>query len=111
MEKHAQLGPILESTSIAVKSNDGTISTGDPQPADEGIAAFIDEDKGTTILTDAFKTGRIDTFGRRLGWMVRNPSHPDTKGKSILAIHPLLLFFVLFGLAAVAVFVYFNMKL
>ncbi len=111
MDKPAQLGTVLESTSIVVKSTDGAITAGDPQKADEGIAVFIDEDEGTDILKEAFKTGRIDTFGRKLGWMVRNPIHPDTKGKSIFAIHPLLLFFVLFGLAAVAIFVFFNMKL
>ena len=111
MEKPAQLGPVIESTSIAVKSNDGAVTSGDPQNVDEGIAAFIEEDEGTAILKEAFKTGRIDTFGRKLGWMVRNPIHPDTKGKSIFAIHPLLLFLVLFGFAAAAVFAFFNMKL
>lgn len=111
MAKTTNLGPVLESTSIAIQSANGVVSAGDPQQADDGIAAFIDENQGLAILKEAFKTGRVDTFGRKLGWMIRNPVHPDTGGKSILAINPLLLFFVLFGLAAIAVFVFFNMKL
>ena len=110
MPKAELAGPIIDSTSISNRMSAMNSSTDAPTPVDEGKVAFIDEDRGVEILNKCFKDGNIESVKERFTWMIRNPMRPDTNEKTALAIHPLLFSLLIFGAAAIAVFVYFFLK-
>jgi hypothetical protein len=110
MPKAELAGPIIDATSIANRTSVTDTASDAPAPVDEGKVDFIDEDRGVEILNKCFKDGNIESVKERFTWMIRNPMRPDTNDKTALAIHPLLFSLLIFGAAAIAVFVYFFLK-
>lgn len=100
----------IDSRSIPPIPGSVITTTVETDTSDDGVVAYIDEDRGAQILLDAYEGGRIDSFSRRLSWIARDPLYASTDKEPKYKLHPLIKYFLIIGTLAVVTFLYVYLK-